>query len=67
MTRDDDSHGEVDMRVHNVDEGTNNGRPPRDQQGLGHRPRAARGGRADAGHGSRSRHAARGAETSGGG
>ena len=32
------------MRVHNVDEGTNNGRPPRDQQGLGHRPRAARGG-----------------------
>ena len=44
MTRDDDSHGEVDMRVHNVDEGTNNGRPPRDQQGLGHRPRAARGG-----------------------
>ena len=44
MTGDNDSHGEGDRQGHNRDRGTNGIRPPRDQQGPGHRPRVVRGG-----------------------
>ena len=42
------------------------GEPPRGEQILGCRPRAAKGGQTDAGNGGRRRHTARVAETSGG-
>ena len=42
------------------------GKPPRGKQEPGCRPRAARGGQTDAGNGDRRRHAALGAENSGG-
>ena len=51
-----------------VDGGTKNWNPPPwGRQGPGIRPRAEGGGRTAVGHGSRSRHAAQGADTSGGG
>ena len=45
MTRDDDSHGKGEWWGHNGDGGNNGGRPPRGQQGPGHRPREANWGK----------------------
>ena len=67
MTGDNNSHGEGDMWVHNIDRGNNNRQPHRGRKGPGHRPRATRGGRTDVGHGGGSRHVVRETETSGGG
>ena len=45
MTGDGDSHGEGDSRGHIIYGVINVGQTPRDRQGPGHRPRAARGGK----------------------
>ena len=52
---------------HKGDGGNRGGRTPRVRQGPGCRPMAAKRGRTDAGNGGKHRHAAQGAETSGGG